>query len=131
MKKIYISENIQFLFKKEKNLTQDEFGEMFNIGKGLISNYINEKALPKIETLINICDYYKLTLDELVRTSLIEKNYRNKDEEKLSSTHEPPEGYGIIHLKYVEMLEKSNEDKDKLIKQYEEKLEIHEKNSSA
>lgn len=108
----------------------DEFGANFDLNRGIISQYIRKISVPKIETLVKICEFYKLTLDELVRFPLDGKQFM-LDEEKLSSTHEPPEGYGIIHLKYVEMLEKSNEDKDKLIKQYEEKLEIHEKNSSA
>lgn len=127
--KTYISENIDFLVRKHK-VSMDEFGANFDLNRGIISQYIRKISVPKIETLVKICEFYKLTLDELVRFPLEGKQFR-LDEEKLSSTHEPPEGYGIIHLKYVEMLEKSNEDKDKLIKQYEEKLEIHEKNSSA
>lgn len=125
----FISTNISHLISKEKT-TQDDFGAMFDVGKGLISNYVNGKALPKIETLVKICDKYNLTLDELVRSSLIEKNYRKK-EEKPILVNELPEGYGLIHLKYVETLENSLRDKDKLIENYEQQLGIREKNSSA
>jgi HTH-type transcriptional regulator/antitoxin PezA len=121
----YISENISYLFKKE-DISQDEFGEIFDVGKGLISNYINKRALPKIETIQKICKHYSITIDEFV-------NHKLGDEvkKKTFQFNEPPEGYAIIDLKYVDLLEKTIEDKDKIIKSYEEKLGVSNQSKQA
>lgn len=117
--KTYISENIEFLVKKNK-VSMDEFGMNFDLNRGIISQYVRKISVPKIETIVKICDHYNLTLDEFVRTSLEEQSYKPK-EEKPIIVNEPPPGYGLISLKYVETLEKAIEDKEKIIKLYEEK----------
>lgn len=71
MKKNYISTNLAYLINKTRS-SQDEFGALFGIKKGLMSNYINERALPKIDNLILICERFDLTLDDLVRKDLEE-----------------------------------------------------------
>jgi transcriptional regulator with XRE-family HTH domain len=116
----FISTNIAYLLNKEKT-TQDEFGAIFELKKGVINQYLLKKSNPKIETIVKICDHYNLTLDQFVRTSLEEESYKPK-EEKPIVVKEPPPGYGFISLKYVETLEKALEDKNKIIKLYEEKL---------
>ena len=121
MIKNYIPSNISYLVKKS-NLSQDDFGVSFEVGRGLISNYINGKALPKIETIQRICLYFKITIDDFINTDLSEaKNYKqgSKDE----SLSEPAPGYCYVSLKYMELLEKSVEDKDKIIKALESKVE--------
>ncbi len=121
MIKNYISENIKFLYKKT-TLSQDDFGSLFEVGKGLISNYINNRALPKIETIQRICSHYKITIDDFVNTDLSAgKPYGIRDGKILTSNEKNPEPY-MISPKYVELLEKSVEDKDKIIKALEEKL---------
>lgn len=118
MIKNYISENISYLSSKEPHLTQDEFGEMFDLGKGLISNYIGKRAKPKIETIQRICLHYKITIDDFVNKELaVIANIK-----KQGFVNEPPEGYGIIDLKYVELLENNNNDNRKLISLLESKL---------
>lgn len=138
MQKNYIPENISYLLSKESHLTQDEFGNLFDLKRGSINSYVNKKSTPKIETLLKICDYYNLSLDQLVRVSLLEKKYTDRSNEKPDTLGEPPEGYGIISLKYVELLErsvdileKSIEDKDKLISVLTEQNPTSGKNSSA
>lgn len=132
MQKIYVSENISYLCKESK-LSQDDFGQLFEVGKGLISNYIRKTAFPKIETLIKICDHYKISLDSLVRENLHEKNVL----QKLNRVEESQDNY-LISPRYVELLEKQNrifetalQDKDKIIFNLEEKLGLHEKNRQA
>lgn len=132
MLKIYVSENISYLCKESK-LSQDDFGQLFEVGKGLISNYIKKRAFPKIETLIKICDHYNITLDSLVRENLLEKNLIGK----INKVEEASENY-LISPRYVEMLEKQNKlfesalhDKEKIIHTLEEKLGLHEKNRRA
>jgi len=114
----YISENISFLTKKN-NLSLDDFGSIFDLSKGLTGQYVRKLSLPKIVTIQKICAYYDISIDDFI----------NKD---LSSIKEnnPSTGNGvkdfvepyIISPKYVELLEKSLEDKDRIIRSLEEQL---------
>lgn len=123
MIKNYIPENILFLVKK-MNLSQDEFGATFEIGRGLISNYINGKALPKIEAIQKICLHFDILIDDFINTDLsIPKPYGVHGGKLLTSNEKNPEPY-VISPKYVEVLEKAVEDKEKIIKALEEKLGI-------
>lgn len=118
-----ISTNLNYLLKREK-LTQDDFGALFDLKKGVINQYLLQKSNPKIETLIKICEYYSFTLDNLVRKNLSEvhnKNYSIPHQAE-NIVNEPPEGYGYISLKYVELLENAITDKDKIIKELEVKI---------
>lgn len=121
MLKNYISVNILYLLKKS-SLSQEDFGSFFDLGKGLISNYIHERALPKVETIQRICLHFEITIDDFINTDLSKaKNYNQ--ENKLEAVNEPMEGYGYVSLKYMELLEKSIEDKDKIIKALESKFD--------
>lgn len=121
MLKNYIANNILFLYRKEKNLTQDEFGSNFELNRGAITNYVNNKALPKIETIQRICLHYNISIDDFINNDLSKIEIQRKQ----GFVNEPPEGYGIIDLKYVELLENTVKDKDKIIKALEEKILQH------
>lgn len=66
---LYISHNIKHLISKE-NWDQSIFGQQFGISKAVVSHYVTGKNVPKIETLVKICEYFNLTLDQLVRENL-------------------------------------------------------------
>lgn len=70
--KNYISENISYLVNKLK-CSQDEFGAIFDLKRGNVSYYINQKALPKIDTIQSICEYFNITIDEFINTDLSDK----------------------------------------------------------
>lgn len=121
MQKIYLSENIAYLVSKS-GLSQDDFGALLGLKRGAVNTYINNKAFPKIDTLIKICEDYEVSLDDLIRSLLdIEKPYGIKDGKLLTSNENNPEPY-MISPRYVEVLEKALEDKEKIIKSLEEKL---------
>ena len=120
MIKNYISENISYLLKNS-NLSQDDFGQLFDVGKGLISNYINKRALPKIETIQKMCIMYKITIDDFVNTDLSDKKYKVNNSKMM--LNEPQEGYGVYSQKYVTLLEKTIEDKEIIITQLKDKYE--------
>lgn len=120
MIKNYISENISYLLKNS-NLSQDDFGQLFDVGKGLISNYINKRALPKIETIQKMCNLYKITIDDFVNTDLSDKKYKVNNSKMM--LNEPQEGYGVYSTKYVSLLEKTIEDKETIINTLKEKYE--------
>ena len=60
----HISLNLRYLQKKEK-LTQNEFGELFGLKKGLLSVYIKNNRCTNFDFLEKIFEHYNLTLDDL------------------------------------------------------------------
>ena len=60
--------------RKEKELTQLELADQFNISKSSISMYEARSRMPEYETLEAIADYFKVNLDYLVGKSDI-RNY--------------------------------------------------------
>jgi transcriptional regulator with XRE-family HTH domain len=124
-----ISVNINFLLKKEK-LTQDDFGALFDLKKGVINQYLLKKSNPKIETLIKICDYFKFSLDDLVRKDLSEPIAVGIKQGEVLYANEPVSGYPeVISPRYVESLERiivekdqALKDKQKIIEMLEEKI---------
>lgn len=120
MVKNYISENLQYLVDRERT-SKDDFGVKFDLKRGIVSQYIRKVSIPKLETIQQICEFYNLTLDQFVNTNMSEEIYKAKEIEN-QSFNEPPEGYGYVSLKYVELLENAISDKDKIIKELEEKI---------
>lgn len=118
----YISENITYLIDTSKDIfTQDEFGNLFELNRGAINSYVKKKAVPKLETIQRICKHYKISIDDFVNRNLSVIEYSENDSKM--TVNEPPEGYGIFNLKYVNLLEKTIEDKEIIINQYKEKYE--------
>lgn len=59
--------------RKQANLTQEEISKIFNITQKTYSNYENEITQPDIKLLINLADYYNVSLDYLIG-----RNYKNE-----------------------------------------------------
>lgn len=68
-KKNYIGLNIKHLCNVKK-LSQKDFGDIFGLTQSVINIYIKGKSNPQINTLIQICNYFNLSLDEFVRKPL-------------------------------------------------------------
>ncbi len=49
-----------------RNTTQKKVAEELNISPQTLSNYINDKTIPDIETLIKMADYFKTTVDSII-----------------------------------------------------------------
>lgn len=89
--KNYISDNIGSLVKKNK-LSQDDFGALFDLKKGVINQYILGKSLPKIETLQKICKHFDISIDDFINTDLsAEKDYKGVATPKIAA--EPDTNY--------------------------------------
>lgn len=52
--------------RKEKGITQKEIADKLNITDRTYGHYETGKREPTIDTLINIADYYNISLDILV-----------------------------------------------------------------
>ena len=53
--------------RKEKNMSQEEFAELFNVTRQTVSNWENLKSYPDIETLIRISNTFNISLDVLLK----------------------------------------------------------------
>jgi len=116
--KNYIGLNIKYLCDKNL-LKQDDFGLLFDLNKGVVGTYVREISNPKIEIIQKICAHYKITIDDFVNKDL--STIKQNGPRLSSAVKEMVEPY-IISPKYVELLEKSLEDKDRIIRSLEEQL---------
>ena len=50
--------------KKDQNMTQEEFSKLFNVTMQTISSWENEKSYPDLQTLIDISNKFKVSLND-------------------------------------------------------------------
>lgn len=79
-----ISQNLIFL-RKSRKLTQGELAEKINYSDKTISKWENGDALPDIETLFLIAEFYGLTIDALCSENL--QKSITKEKSKTSKQH--------------------------------------------
>ena len=65
----YFGLNIKKI-RAAKKLSQTEFAKIFDLTRAAVGAYEEGRAEAKIDTLIKIADYFKLTLDQLLRKEL-------------------------------------------------------------
>lgn len=53
--------------RKQAGFSQEEFAELLNVSRQSISKWENDKAYPEMTRLIFMSDYFKVSLDELMR----------------------------------------------------------------
>ena len=61
-----IGEQINNL-RKQHGLSQDDFANLFNVSRQTISNWENGKSYPDLEMIIKVSDYFKISIDELLK----------------------------------------------------------------
>lgn len=62
---MFINHNIKHLIKT-KCRNRSEFAEIFGVTPTSVSNYENDKVLPRIDLIIKIAEKYNYTLDQIV-----------------------------------------------------------------
>lgn len=53
--------------RQDKNLSQKELGDVLHVTAGTISNYENDVHLPSSEKLVDLADFFDVTIDYLLR----------------------------------------------------------------
>ena len=53
--------------RKEKQLTQEQFGALFHVTRQTVSNWENEKSYPDLQMLIDISNQFEISLDTLIK----------------------------------------------------------------
>jgi transcriptional regulator with XRE-family HTH domain len=67
----FANQNMKYL-RKLKGWTQEEFANKLDIKRSLLGAYEEERAEPRFDVLENLCDMFKLTMDDLLRKNLNE-----------------------------------------------------------
>lgn len=52
--------------RTEANMTQEEYGAKFGVSRQTVSSWENERSLPDLQILIDICNTYHVSLDKLL-----------------------------------------------------------------
>ena len=53
--------------RKEKQLTQEEFGKLFHVTRQTVSNWENGKSYPELQILVSISNQFDVSLDTLLK----------------------------------------------------------------
>ncbi len=67
-----ISEKILNL-RKANNLTQEELAEQLNVSRQSISKWESEQAIPEVDKLIALSEFFKVSTDYLLKPSQIDE----------------------------------------------------------
>ena len=66
-----LSENLQNL-RKIKNMSQEELAEKLNVSRQAVSKWESGNGFPETEKIINICELFDCSMDELVKGKITE-----------------------------------------------------------
>lgn len=83
-KSLFFRTNIKLLRQRRKR-TQDEVAFALSMKRTTLSGYENGVAEPSMEALLSFADYYKMSIDTLVRTDLTSLTERQLTELELGS----------------------------------------------
>ena len=53
--------------RKERQLTQEEFGRLFHVTRQTVSNWENAKSYPDLQILVDMSDRFEISLDTLLK----------------------------------------------------------------
>ena len=53
--------------RKERQLTQEQFGSLFHVTRQTVSNWENQKSYPDLQMLIDISNQFEIFLDALIK----------------------------------------------------------------
>ena len=53
--------------RKERQLTQEQFGSLFHVTRQTVSNWENQKSYPDLQMLIDISNQFEISLDTLIK----------------------------------------------------------------
>jgi len=65
----FFGKNIRKI-RNVKNMSQQAFADLFNLKRGTLGAYEEERSEPKIETILKIANYFSITVDDLLTKEL-------------------------------------------------------------
>ena len=118
-----IGEQINNL-RKQHGLSQDDFANLFNVSRQTISNWENGKSYPDLEMIIKVSDYFKISIDELLKNdqlhidsiveTISEKNADMFAKESLEINRWAEDMTGSLQLK-ANILREKRKEKQRLL----------------
>ncbi len=63
--------NLQYLRSMHDSMTQEKLAEKMNVSRQTVSKWEQDEAYPAMEKLMELCDFFSCTLDQILRTNLI------------------------------------------------------------
>ena len=83
-----LAKNIKYIRRKNRS-SQQELADHLGLGRTSLGDYERGRTEPDIKTLIGLSDYFKVSIDDLIRKDLQKEDYeiiRNKDMRILAIT---------------------------------------------
>ena len=74
-----LSENLQNL-RKIKNMSQEELADKLNVSRQAVSKWESGNGFPETEKIINICEIFDCSMDELVKGKITEDVKKDKND---------------------------------------------------
>ena len=81
-----------------KKLNQSQFAELFGVKRANIGSYEEQRAEPKLDLIIAISDYFKISVDDLIRKKLSVNEI----------LHFPKHEDTILQFKQIDVVDKNN-----------------------
>lgn len=53
--------------RKNRKMSQEEFGKLFHVTRQTVSNWENEKSYPDLQILVNMSEMFEISLDKLLK----------------------------------------------------------------
>lgn len=66
-----LGQNLQYLRKMKNKMTQEALAEQLNVSRQTVSKWELDTACPEMDKVIELCDLFSCTMDELVRGDFI------------------------------------------------------------
>ena len=64
-----LGENLQFLRKKD-NITQEQLAEKLEVSRQSVSKWESDTAYPEMDKILQMCDLFHVSMDDLVRSDV-------------------------------------------------------------
>ncbi len=112
-------QNLQFLRKMGNGMTQEELAEKLGVSRQTISKYELDMAYPELEKVIELCNLFSCTMDQLVREdiNICDEAYSDIREEVVE---------GFYYVKYAVISAEPEEDAINHVRGFAENLGINE-----
>lgn len=74
-----LGENLQYLRKKD-NITQEQLAEQLEVSRQSVSKWESDATYPEMEKLIQLCQLFHCTMDDLVQGTIKDIHIEDKEE---------------------------------------------------
>jgi transcriptional regulator with XRE-family HTH domain len=106
-----LAHNLRFL-RKKMGISQDEMARRLGIKRSNIAAYEIKNVEPRLRVIMELSDFFKIDLINLIKTPLNEDNFKQLQKQSNQSTEEQPQE--IFHLDQRKEIQKFKEKSRKI-----------------